>query len=128
MPAGYITQDGPRPEFRKMYGITEIRSRRYSVRTAMNVRESDGTLRFARNYNSPGEKCTLNCVHHDYKPHFDAIPGKTTPTDIVSWILANRIKVLNVAGNSEKTCPGIGKEAETFFLSTFTLLSTHLRR
>jgi hypothetical protein len=31
------------------------------------------------------------------------------PSEVRDWIIGNNIRILNVAGNSEKTAPGIAK-------------------
>jgi hypothetical protein len=108
MPRGFIAYDGERPDFAELYGIAEVASDRYPPRTAKNVRESDGTLRFATNFDSPGELLTLKLCKAHGKPHLDVRPGgDIEPSDAVAWLCENEIRILNVAGNSEQTSPGI---------------------
>jgi len=59
MPFGWRTQDGPKPEYDAMYGAKQHESHDYPPRTENNVKMADATLRFASNFDSPGEKCTL---------------------------------------------------------------------
>jgi len=124
MPKGYIAQDGCHPEFAELYGIQEHPSPQYPPRTFLNAKESDGTVRFAINFNSPGEICTLNAVHQYKKLHFDVnILGTVTPGDLAAWIRDNNIKTLNVAGNSEKSAPGIEEFVIVFLLATIEELN-----
>jgi len=108
IPKGCITQEGKKPDLLKDYNLTEHNSDKYSPRTYSNVRDSDGTVRFADNFNSPGELCTLKAIKYYEKPHFD-VPlksGFSTIKYFHAWLLTNNIQVLNVAGHSEKRAPG----------------------
>jgi len=117
MPKGWRTLDGPRPEYAELYGITEHTSSSYVPRTFQNVKDADATIRFAWNIESSGEKCTLKAITQYSKPYFDvyildttkfvAASPKEHPIEVAKWLYAHKIKVLNVAGNSEKTAPGI---------------------
>src|SRR5581483_11475001 len=93
----------------------------YPARTEANVRDSDGTLRFAKTFKSPGEKCTLKAINWFRKPYLDiqvrewfhddewrAKDIQMPIEEVREWLQRNNIRVLNVAGNSEETCPGIG--------------------
>ena len=46
MPLGFLTEDGPRPEFAELYGAMEMPTASYRARTERNVRDSDATLWF----------------------------------------------------------------------------------
>ena len=123
MPSGFLAHDGTHPEFAEKYGIRETASTQYQPRTALNVKESDATLRFATDWNSPGETLTLRlCVEHE-KPCFDvSLGGGRTPEEVVEWIVATRVRVLNVAGNSERRSPGIEEYVVEFLGDVFRLL------
>lgn len=123
MPLGYRADDGDHPEFAQRFGLLEMPTRRYPPRTAMNVKESDGTLRFAAHWDSPGEILTLKlCTRHG-KPYLDVTPGgRVSPADAAAWIAENGIRVLNVAGNSERSSPGIEDEAVEFLTAVFQML------
>lgn len=123
MPNGFRTLDGPRPEYAQLYGMTEHASYFYPPRTFQNIKESDATLRIAHNLESTGEKCTLKGINQYNKPHFDVwvrdpnvftVPEHMYPNVVAKWICDNDIKVLNVAGNSENTAPGIEKWVTRF--------------
>jgi hypothetical protein len=109
IPKGCRTLDGPRPDLLDEYGMTEHASEKYPPRTEANVKDSDGTIRFAKTFSSPGEKCTLKAIKWYNRPHFDVnISKPPDPEEVLSWLKKYDIKVLNVAGNSEQTAPGIG--------------------
>jgi predicted Rossmann-fold nucleotide-binding protein len=46
MPRGFLTVQGPRPEFAATFGAVELEAPDYPPRTRANVRDSDGTLIF----------------------------------------------------------------------------------
>ncbi len=123
MPKGFLAHDGEHPEFAELYGIEEDSSATYPPRTFKNAFNSDGTVRFATRFYSSGELCTLNAVKRAKKVHFDvSVIGETQPADLAKWIIDNNIEVLNVAGNSEKSSPGIEEFTIMFLLATFEKL------
>src|SRR5262245_47209500 len=108
MPKGFRAQDGPRPEFAELYGVKEHASARYPPRTALNVKQSDATLRFATDWDSPGEVLTQQMCNRYARPQLEITPGGSiAPADVVEWLVRNNVRVLNVAGNAERTSPGI---------------------
>ena len=122
MPYGWLTLDGPRPEYATEFGMFKCRLRGYPARTSANVGDSDFTLRIAKNFISAGEKCTLKAIHVHKKPHADILissawsydPGEVDVAVAAIKVCREHIGhgvVLNVAGNSERTCPGIGDTA-----------------
>jgi putative molybdenum carrier protein len=127
MPSGFRTLDGDRPEYAAEYGMVEHESRLYPPRTGRNVAKSDATLRLAVDFESAGERCTLAAIRRHRRPHLD-VPfhrrgsiwtTDVTPSAVAAWIVATRVLVLNVAGNSEQTAPGIGLVVEKFLLRVF---------
>ncbi len=123
MPKGFRALDGGRPEFAELYGIREHTSDRYPPRTALNVKDSDATLRFATDWDSPGERLTLELCERYGRPHFEVTPGNsTTPANVVDWIERAGVRVLNVAGNSARTSPRIEAFAVAFLTEVFQLL------
>lgn len=125
MPLGFTAKDGSHPEFAAQYGIKEHHSPNYPPRTRNNIKESDGTIRFASNWNHPGEKVTLRYLKELHKPHIDVdinSPNAWTPDDIVTWLKLKKIKILNVAGNSEITSPGIQTFVASFMMQVFDKL------
>jgi hypothetical protein len=123
MPRGFRAHDGPHPEFADLYGLRETAGARYPPRTALNVKHSCGTLRFATSWDSPGEVLTRAACDRHRKPHLDVSPGgPLTPADVVGWVVGNDIRVLNVAGNSERTSPGIQEWVVDFLGEVFRVL------
>jgi hypothetical protein len=126
MPAGFRTLDGDKPEYEELYGMKPHNSWAYPPRTFENVRDSDGTIRFATNMDSAGEKCTMKGIVEYSKPHFDVhikdvntftLPESMHPKAAAKWIVEKQIRELNCAGNSEKTSPGIGKYVERYVVA-----------
>jgi hypothetical protein len=123
MPRGFRAQDGPRPEFAELYGVREHASGRYPPRTALNVKESDATLCFATDWDSPGEVLTRKLCERYGRPRLEVTPGgQVTPADVVEWLVRNNVRVLNVAGNTERTSPGIEAFVADFLGEVFRLI------
>ena len=107
IPKGFLTEYGFRPQL-KIFGAIEHSSDKYPPRTFENVKNSDATIRFASNFNSGGEKCTLKAIKQYNKFYIDVDKNNPIDHSVVSdWIFRNNIKILNVAGNRETTSPGI---------------------
>ena len=107
---GYITKGGRTSngplskDYIAKMSLVELSSASYQVRTWKNVEESDGTIRLAINFNSLGEKCTMNAIRNFHKPHLDV--DLLDPLDIRvvrAWLMHLNIQVLNVAGNTQWT-------------------------
>ena len=112
MPKGFKTLKGPRPDLAAKYNLTEHESERYPPRTYQNVKDADATIRIYTNPNSPGEILTLKAIKQYNKPYFD-IDLRNPPEieEVINFLTNNEIQVLNIAGNSEKTSPGIFEKA-----------------
>ena len=136
IPKGFKTLDGSKPQYKSLYGAVEHSSSNYRDRTWDNIQQADATIRFASNWNSAGEKCTLNGIKNWGKPFHDltlmkegylAIWGPrytlTNFRDIIlytkDWLDVNGVTILNVAGNSEQTSPGIEKAVYEFLIRVF---------
>jgi Circularly permutated YpsA SLOG family len=92
---------GPNPHLGREYGLRE-HTGDYAERTAANVRDSDGTIRFASSFRTFGELCTMKWITHYGRPHIDIDIRSPRPViDIVEWMRKHNICVLNVAGNTE---------------------------
>lgn len=126
-PKGWRTEEGPDPSL-VIYGLTEHPSDQYQGRTWLNVFDSDGTLRIAVDFNSSGARLTRNLCIDMQKPYMDVevLPhafGITTPIDdVVDWLIAKNIQVLNVAGNRESKCPGLELLASSYLTEVFLRL------
>lgn len=135
-PRGWRTLEGPAP-WLASFGLVESGSPAYSTRTGMNVMNSDATLRIATDFGSPGERCTLTAINRWRKTHMDVTPlsllgGSADSTEqfiheTVLWLITQKVMVLNVAGNSEKTSPGIYAWSFEFLAEVFERVSAHDR-
>lgn len=123
IPKGYRTLAGPKPEYKETFGAVEHTSESYVPRTRANVKNSDGTLRLAFNFKSPGERCTLTAINNFKKIHFDVNFWHPVPPQAAyEWIKNNNIQTLNVAGNAEETFPGMFTVASEYLTQLFTLI------
>ncbi len=121
MPNGWITLDGPKPEYATLYNMIEHPVKGYPARTEGNVKFTDGTIRFASDFKSPGELCTYKFIKKYSKPNLDIHPFLLPSKELVTnWIKDNDIKKLNIAGNTERTCPGIEKIVFDFLVKVFS--------
>lgn len=123
MPKGFLTLDGPKPEWAQEFGLAEHDLPTYPPRTRQNVRDADITIQIARDLKSPGEKCTANAVrdenalrslivlHADLAPIDDDIRAAIARMQMLRQRL-KRDLVVNFAGNSEERVPGIERAAE----------------
>jgi hypothetical protein len=90
------------------------------------VKESDATLCFATDWDSPGEVLTRAMCDRYVKPHLEVTPdGTVTPAGVADWLTRTGIRILNVAGNTERTSPGIETFVTTFMAEVFRLLHDH---
>lgn len=123
IPKGFRTTAGPRPEYERLYGMKEDVSQDYVPRTIRNVADSDGTVRLAANFQSPGEKCTLRAIKDLHKPYFDVdLTDQRPPVEMGQWLQENKIYVLNVAGNAVTTYPEAEREATVYLTEVFSLI------
>lgn len=111
-PAGWTTKTGPNPELGSLYGLEEHASSLYPPRTFANVRESDATVRFAMNFMSSGERCTLKAILQYDRPFYDValklgpdnriilVAAYRHPTHFRRWLERQHVETLNVAGNA----------------------------
>lgn len=108
LPKGCLTLEGPNPQLLELYDMCEHSSSYYPRRTYANVHDSQGTIRFALKFTSPGERCTHKAIKYHNRPYLDVDITKPRPVrDVTAWITEHGIECLNVAGNSESTAPGI---------------------
>lgn len=126
MPKGWRTLEGPKPHFKELYGMKEHESRNYAYRTFSNVETSDGTVRFASNFFSPGENCTMKAIKKLERPFIDIDVNMPNPVQrfklkvFKQWLEDEQISILNVAGNSESTSPGIKDFVVQFLIKTLS--------
>ena len=114
MPAGFLTEDGRRPEFAEQFGATEMPTEGAAARTEQNVQDSDATLWFGETTTS-GAHTTVRACHKFGKPCLPIDPSASfEPAQVATWIVAGKVRILNVAGNRESDEPGIGDRVERF--------------
>lgn len=123
-PKGRLAEDGPISE---TYQLTELDSTDYRVRTEKNVVTTDGTLIFYRKRLYGGTGLTNTFAKNHDKPVFRFnFDGKKNASEIVEWILVNKIKVLNVAGPRESSSPGIDDQVHDALKSVLNGLRSTL--
>ena len=117
-PRGRRAEDGAIPQ---RYPLKQTSGSDYMERTRRNVEDSDGTLIVAPGEPTGGTLATLIHAERIGKPVLvvdpadlvgpaDAI-GDARLDDIMEWLAAHRIRVLNVAGPRESGRPGIYHQA-----------------
>jgi len=116
-PKGRRAEDGvidPR------YPLIETPDEQYAQRTAWNVRDSDGTLVLLFDNPSPGTNVTIEEANALGKALL-LVDLTTNPEEmeILGWLEANGILVLNVAGPRESEAPGIYEAARAFLDDVF---------
>lgn len=130
IPKGWITQEGPRPDLGKIYNLKEHNSEKYPPRTFANVKESDLTILIFENWNSPGEICTRRALEQYDKPYIPIrILNETfsrSPENLANELYERECKVLNIAGNSERTAVGIQEKTRKYLYEVFSLLKKRL--
>src|SRR2546423_2759682 len=93
-----------------------------SQRTEWNVRDSDGTLVVRGAKEGAGTKWTIACANRYQRPlMITGVDDAEASDKIRQWLAANPIAVLNVAGPSEGTSPGIGAKIYTLLKHVFEL-------
>lgn len=122
---GFRTLTGPRPDLGEKFGLREHSSPDYPPRTFQNVRDADATIRIAKNFASTGELCTLKAITHYQKPHFDIPITNLIPVEeVAAWLESHDVEILNVAGNSEETFPGIYSKSYHYLMQLFAFIKS----
>ena len=116
-PKGRCAEDGaidPR------YPLIETPDEQYAQRTAWNVRDSDGTLVPLFDQPSQGTNVTIEEANALGKALL-LVDLTTNPEEmeVLGWLEANGILVLNVAGPRESEAPGIYEAARAFLDDVF---------
>lgn len=119
---GFRTHNGKEPWLGNEFNLVEIESSNYAERTRLNVMQSDCTIRFAFDFFTPGERCTINAVRRYAKPYRDYSINDLTvenTNDLVDWIKENKWSIINIAGNSEKRWKGMEEAVYRFLVPVF---------
>jgi hypothetical protein len=123
MPRGFLTEDGPRPDFAPAFGAEEHHAADPDGRTVANVLAADATLVFATEPCGPGTRLTIATCHAAGRPcqvvRLGAAGLDATPGDVAAWIVGHPVRILNVAGERESTAPGLGAWVEEFLGEVF---------
>ncbi len=129
MPRGFLTEDGPRPEYAAKYGLRETESTSYPERTRFNIDEADATMILV---DGPpltgGTKLTRDiCQRNDRAlliEYLDCPEEPITPAVVRAvrhWLHSvHKGHVINVAGPRESKCPGIYARAVAFLRLVLT--------
>ena len=110
-PSGRRAADGPLPS---RYQLRETASTGYRQRTRANVADSDGTLIIYSGTLTGGSLLTDAFTRKLGKPGFlwslqgDAVAQQAA---FYAWLTSHSIRVLNIAGPSDTSCPGIYEQA-----------------
>lgn len=111
-PRGRRAEDGPIPPH---YQLRETETANYAERTERNVVDSDGTLILCRGALQGGTKLTRKLARRHEKPFLVQEVGDLSDLETVrSWLQAEQIATLNVAGPRESNQPGIQQETQTY--------------
>jgi hypothetical protein len=142
MPSGFLTEDGPRPEYAVIYGATAGATDAYPERTRANVAASDAALIFDATPwpdRSPGTLCALAAADRERarRGSYPAlvvacvargkvvVPHVRAPTreDVAARVAGHRPAALFVGGNRESKAPGMARFVEYFLDDVFRLLA-----
>ena len=103
-PKGRRSQDGTIPP---QYALVETPLSNYLQRTEWNVRDSDATVIFTVDDDlNGGSKRTAQFADKLHRPWVHFRPG-VDQKFLVSFLVRNGVKTLNVAGKRESSSPGI---------------------
>jgi hypothetical protein len=124
-PKGRKAEDGLIPE---LYPLAELDSGNYSSRTERNVIDSDGTLILNKGTLTEGTKATYDYTVQHGKPCLIVqldIQNVTEPQEVIDWLSARQVKILNVAGPREsKFAEGIYQQAYHYLSELFAAIAT----
>jgi hypothetical protein len=120
-PKGRRAEDGPIPE---RYPLEETSTADYPQRTEQNIRDSDGTLILTVGVPDRGTALTKKLARRLKKPllvvDLDRPPELA---EVLEWMEGHHVRVLNVAGPRESSCPGIYESAMAFLRRVFEPLA-----
>lgn len=121
-PKGRLALDGRIPG---RYPLRETPSSGYAQRTEWNVRDADATLLLTRGELSGGTKLTAEWAARYGRPllvlDLFAVPGIP---EVMRWLEAHAVGILNVAGPREEGAPGIQSQAGVFLGCLFRELAS----
>lgn len=130
-PAGWRTDEGPAPWLAD-YGLICHPSREYPPRTKMNVCHGSLTV-ILGDHNSAGCKltkkyCNMYTRPYHLVPKMDERDFDETVAWLLKWTTAGQHLggelTINVAGNRERSFPGIHEQATHFLTKVFTKVNS----
>jgi hypothetical protein len=122
VPAGFLTDEGPRPEFAERFGAVEVPADGPSTGSEPNVRDADATLWFGETTTPEAQETVGACLRLG-KPCLPVYPAASfTPAHVATWLAENQVRTLNVAGTGEGEAPGIGAWVEQFLVEVLRQL------
>jgi len=105
------------------YLLWETKSSKFSERTKLNIRDSDGTLIIVPQtpiHVTDGTVLTIDEVRLRKKPFLIVdLSNPLSKNKIANWINKNNIKTLNIAGPRESQSPGIYERSLSYMLAVF---------
>ena len=102
--------------FAEEYNLIEGESEDINESIWKNVSMSEGTLRISHWFDEEKENSRLEAIKHYNKPYMDTLIFAVNkkeylvgrqPDEVISWVIQNKIKILNIDGNSEEIAPGM---------------------
>ena len=115
-PKGRRAEDGTIPA---NYPLQESPTTNYAERTALNVKDSDGTLILSSGPLRGGTALTKTFVERYRRPCLVVDLRHAIKQQVHDWMTAHSIRVLNVAGPRESSQPGIRHSAVVFLRGVF---------
>lgn len=116
-PRGRLSENGRIPDH---FRLRETPSPEYWVRTEQNVVDSDATLILYRQQLSGGSALTWRmAAKHRRACQLVDLTLPTDPDGVRCWLREHAVRVLNVAGPRESSCPGIFDETRELLLAVF---------
>lgn len=129
-PKYFKTENGPKPELGRLFGLQEHFSASYSDRTESNVAQTDGTLLIIQNTKSAGTQCTIRAARAKSKPYHCILDpfncSRASIEKAAKWIQDHQITTLNVAGHRESHYPGIQRRGEEILTEIFRIVRSDL--
>ncbi len=118
-PRGRLAEDGV---IDQKYQLQETASRKYPIRTEMNVLVSDATLILTRGKPDRGTGLTLRLAKLHNKPYWviNLDNNEIAPDKLWAEMDFKSIKELNIAGPRESSKEGIYKEAYGYLHQLFS--------
>lgn len=106
-PKGRLAEDG---QIAEIYPLVETPGENYNERTGLNIENSDGTIIIYKAEMDVGTQFTLEMLEAKKKLYFLVdLSLKIDPLIVKSWIVANDLSTINIAGPRESNSPGIYK-------------------